>query len=202
MLRGEFVELRPIDRANIDAYVRWLTDPEVTRTLNIHGTPITRESEEAWFEEATKPSADSFLFGIHLLDDGQLVGNTGLHVIDWRNRCGTFGIFIGEKDWWGKGLGPDALKIVVRFAFEDLNLHRVQLDVFEFNERGIRAYAKVGFKEEGRRREALFRDGRFWDVIEMSLLESEWNQEPKTRTTKRRAQRPGTKPGGTRRPKR
>ena len=89
-------------------------------------------------------------------------------------RSAGVGIVVGEKDQWGKGYGGEAMELMVRVAFDGLNLHRVYLTVADFNERGIRSYRRVGFREEGRWREARFIDGRFCDTVQMSILEHEW----------------------------
>jgi RimJ/RimL family protein N-acetyltransferase len=102
------------------------------------------------------------------------IGNTGLHQIDWKNRMAVFGIVLGEKAYWGQGFGTEAARTILRFAFEELNLHRVELEVFDFNPRAIRSYEKVGFRHEGTRREALFRNGRYQDVHLMSILQEEF----------------------------
>lgn len=173
LFRGELVELRPLDRANLDAYTRWFRDPEVLQYLAVPLVPVTREEEEAWFERAMADDR-GYVFSIHTLDDGRLIGNCDLHRIDRKNRCAGFGIVLGEKEYWGKGYGTDATREILRFAFDELNLHRVHLGVFEFNERGIRSYEKVGFRREGRARDALWRHGRWWDLVWMSILEDEW----------------------------
>ena len=81
---------------------------------------------------------------------------------------------IGEKECWGRGYGTDALRTLVRFGFEEMNLNRIALDVYDFNERAIASYLKTGFAEEGRRRKDIYRDGRYVDVVMMSVLRAEW----------------------------
>lgn len=106
--------------------------------------------------------------------DGQHIGNIELR-INWVHRCAELGIPIGEKDYWGKGYGTDTVKTLLRFAFELLNLHRVYLQVAEFNTRGIRCYEKCGFVHEGRTRQGRFINGRYWDTLHMGILRDEWN---------------------------
>lgn len=86
------------------------------------------------------------------------------------------GIVIGEKEYWNRGYGSDALRTLLRFAFEELNLHRVFLHVFDFNERAIRCYEKVGFRHEGRLRQARFTEGRYVDELVMAVLREEWEE--------------------------
>ena len=115
-----------------------------------------------------------FLFGIRTLDGDQLIGNCSLMQTDWRNRKAVLGIGIGDKAYWGKGYGSEATALLMEYAFDELNLHRVELEVYDFNERARRAYEKVGFVHEGICREALFRDGAYHDIHIMGLLREDW----------------------------
>ena len=98
----------------------------------------------------------------------------GLFGIEWHAGVAFVGIGIGETDYRGKGYGTDAMRLILRYAFEALHLRRVSLDVFEYNQRAYRSYIKAGFVEEGRARQYLHRDGRRWDLIYMGILREEW----------------------------
>ncbi len=102
------------------------------------------------------------------------IGNTGLHNIDFVTREAEFGIFIGEKSYWNQGLGREAALLTLKHGFEDLNLNRIFLFVFENNLRGIASYKAVGFVHEGTLREAIYKNGRYYNVLVMSVLHSEW----------------------------
>jgi RimJ/RimL family protein N-acetyltransferase len=138
---------------------------------------------------------DDFLFAIEaqIGADWVHVGNLGLHRIDWKNRSAVFGIVLGEKSHWNKGFGTKAARTILRFAFTELNLHRVELEVFAFNPRAQRCYEKAGFTREGTRREAIFRDGHYHDEHVMSILQEEYfaqekaGQPSESGTAKRRA---------------
>ncbi|MBO8161851.1 MAG: GNAT family N-acetyltransferase, partial [Thermosipho sp. (in: Bacteria)] len=93
--------------------------------------------------------------------------------IDWKNSVATVGIFLGRPHW-NKGYGTDAMKVLVRFIFNEMNINKVKLSVYSFNKRGIRAYEKAGFKIEGVLREELFREGKYHDVYVMGILKNEW----------------------------
>lgn len=176
MWRGELVELKAISKENLATCTRWFQDPEVIRLLlPAVAMPVTREQEEEWYASANQPGR-RYTFGIHVRADGRLIGNVTLDSLDAKNRSAVLGIVIGEKEYWGRGFGTDATRLMVQYAFAELNLHRVELHVFSFNERAIRAYVKAGFREEGRRREAIFRDGRYWDDVIMGILAPEWRQ--------------------------
>ncbi len=171
---GELVRLAQISRENLPAFAQWFRDYEVQRLL-VPGVlvPITDEAEEAWHERAAR-HGDEHHFSIHTLADDELIGNCGLHGVDHKNSGAMFGILIGEKEYWGKGYGTDATRLALRFAFDELNLHRVQLEVYDYNVWAIRAYEKAGFSHEGKRREALFREGQYHDVLIMGILRQDW----------------------------
>ena len=98
-----------------------------------------------------------------------------MHKVDLKNRSGVFGIIIGEHEYWSKGYGTDATRTLLDFAFGELGLHRVELEVNDFNPRAVRAYEKAGFKRDGVLRDSLYREGKFHDVFVMSILREEWD---------------------------
>jgi RimJ/RimL family protein N-acetyltransferase len=105
-----------------------------------------------------------------------LIGFIGLFGIEWNHGNAWVGIGLGERDYWGKGYGTDAMCAILDYAFNELNLYRVTLDVFEYNPRAIRSYEKAGFQLEGRVRKMIHRDGRRWDVLVMGVLRDEWEE--------------------------
>ncbi len=175
LFKGDLVWLAPVHRDSVAHYVRWMRDYEVRRLIedDVIG-PLTLESQEAWFDEAAK-SKDLYLFDIRTLADDLLIGNCSLYNLDTKNRSAELGIVIGEKPYWGKGYGSDATCLILRFAFMELNLNRISLSVFGFNERAVRAYEKVGFVHEGIARQAVFREGRYHDLYLMAVLRDEWS---------------------------
>jgi UDP-4-amino-4,6-dideoxy-N-acetyl-beta-L-altrosamine N-acetyltransferase len=168
---GQKTRLRAIEREDIPTFVRWLNDPEVRRYLELY-LPISKAEEEKWFE-AQLENESSRVFGIET-EEGVLIGNIGLSELDWKNRNAYLGIVIAEKEYWGQGYGSDAITSLLRFAFGEMNLHRIHLSVFDFNQRAIRCYEKCGFRQEGRAREALFRDGSYRDTFQMAILRQEF----------------------------
>ncbi len=174
MLYGERTRLRAMEREDIPTFARWFNDPEVRRYLLMY-EPMSRVKEERWFEE-TLNSRGEFLYTIdaETKDGWVTIGNVGLHRVDWKNRTATLGIVLGEKTYWGRGYGTDAVRTMLRFAFHELNLHRVELETFSFNPRAWRCYERLGFRHEGTRREALHREGRYHDVHTMGILREEF----------------------------
>jgi RimJ/RimL family protein N-acetyltransferase len=180
-LEGEKVYLRPLERSDAATIQPWVNDQEVTRTLLLF-RPVSRESEEEFIEQMAK-SETSIVLGIVERDGDHLVGATGLTQIDTRSRHAAFGLFIGEKVKWGRGLGSEATHLMTRYAFETLNLNRVWLHVATDNLAGIRAYEKAGFRREGVLRQHLYRSGRYLDVATMAVLREEWFAGPGASTT-------------------
>ncbi len=179
MIIGERVRLRAIEREDIPTFLRWFNDPEVRQYL-LGDEPMSKAQEERWFERFL--DRDDYVFGIEALVGEKWVhiGNTGLEDIDSRNGRADFGIVIGEKVPWGQGYGTEATRLMLGFAFRELRLNRVQLQVYDFNKRGIRCYEKVGFVHEGTQRQGLFRNGRYHDVHWMGILAEEFFAENPT----------------------
>jgi RimJ/RimL family protein N-acetyltransferase len=171
MIVGKKTRLRAIEREDVPTFVRWFNDPEVRQYLEMY-LPMSKAEEEEWFEAYLKDES-SRIFGIES-EDGVLIGNVGLDNLDWKNRNAHLGIVVAEKEYWGRGYGTDAVTTTLDFAFNEMNLHRVYLSVFEFNQRAIRCYEKCGFRHEGRAREALFRDGTYHDHLSMAILREEF----------------------------
>jgi RimJ/RimL family protein N-acetyltransferase/ADP-ribose pyrophosphatase YjhB (NUDIX family) len=118
---------------------------------------------------------NGFEFALRTLEGNRFIGFTALYRIEWNNRSARLAIGIGEENDRGKGYGSDALALILRYGFHELNLNRIALEVIEYNEAARRAYQKAGFKEEGRQRSAVLRDGRHYDLISMSILAEEWS---------------------------
>ena len=175
MIRGQRTRLRAIEREDLPTFVRWLNDPEVRQYLAMY-MPMSMAEEERWFERQLE-DPDSRIFAIET-EDGGHIGNIGLHSIDWKNRKALLGIVIGEKEYWGQGYGSDAIRTLLGFAFGEMNLHRVFLTVYDYNERAIRCYEKSGFQHEGRLREARFSDSRYHDELMMGILQKEFDTNP------------------------
>jgi RimJ/RimL family protein N-acetyltransferase len=171
---GSLVLLRPLERADLNEhYLGWLNDPEVTRYTETGTFPTTAEDLENFYRSVTG-SKNDVIFAIVDKKSGRHVGNVKLGPIHWLHRSAILGILIGEKEFWGKGIGLEATHLVVEYGFNRLNLHRIELGVFAEHKAAVRCYEKAGFKVEGRMREDLFHDGEYKDRIWMGLLRSEY----------------------------
>ena len=177
MIQGERIRFRAPTRSDLPQFVAWLNDPEVIAGLLV-ALPMSLEDEEAWFTGMlNRPLAEHpMVIEIQHGEDWIPVGNCGFHNIDWRARAAEVGIFIGEKSLWNQGYGSEAMGLLLKHGFNTLNLNRIALDVYESNPRAIRSYEKAGFVHEGRKRQAMYKDGSYIDILIMSVLKSEWKE--------------------------
>lgn len=172
LYKGKLVRLAIHQKDDVKALERWNQDSEYLRLLDTDPPYLfSRQQMTEWLD---KEEDKQISFGIRTLADDRLIGIIGLHIADWVSRNAWVGIGIGEREYWGKGYGTDAMRLIVQYGFLELNLNRISLDVFGFNERGIRSYEKVGFKAEGRMRDWMNRAGMRSDLIYMGLLRREW----------------------------
>lgn len=180
LLTGELVRLVAMDpEKDAPLRVKWFANSEFSRMLDM--APFPRSSAKANREWIEKHLSDwlEFEFNIETLAEKQTIGFVGLDGSGIRSphRDAFVGIGIGEPEFWGKGYGTDAMKLILRYGFLELNLHRISLDVFDYNPRAIRSYEKAGFKLEGRARGTLLREGRRWDEIFMGVLREDWERD-------------------------
>jgi RimJ/RimL family protein N-acetyltransferase len=181
LLNGEAVYLAALEPEKAaELFSRWAGDTEYLRLAN--SDPVIQFSVagiKTWLEEHLYDK-DNFSFIIHTRQENRAIGDIGLFGIDWIHRNAYLGIAIGEREEWGKGYGTDAVRVILRLAFTEFNLHRVSLTVFDYNQRAIRSYEKAGFRVEGRQRGYLKREGQRWDLIYMGILRRDWEM---TQTT-------------------
>lgn len=181
------IRLRKMTKEDAALYHKWRNDVEVmystSQSLDVYPMKATEE-----FVEFIILGADTSK-GYIMIDKKkeQSIGIISLINIDYKNRSAECIIDIGEKEYWGKGYGREGMKLLLDYAFYEMNLHRMTLRVFSFNERAVRLYKKIGFKSEGKSREALFREGKWHDIIHMGILQKEYfeqrkkSEEPETK---------------------
>lgn len=175
-LVGEKIYLSPPNEEDIETYTKWLNDFNTTDYLGASSKLYTIQGEKKWFEnENTKE--DTITFCIIENNNNKLIGNCSIHEINNINKTATLGIFIGDEEARNRGYGTEVIKLLLDFGFNYLNLHSIQLHVMSFNKRAIRCYEKCGFKEVGRRREAYYLNGKYYDTITMDILKKEFKEE-------------------------
>jgi diamine N-acetyltransferase len=175
MIYDENLRLRAPTRSDLPQFVAWLNDPEVRKGL-LRNMPLSLEEEEIWFENLLKQPAEGrpMVIEVRQGENWIAIGNCGIHNIDWRVHSGEAGIFIGDKSRWNQGYGTQVMRLLLQHGFNTLNLNRIMLEVYENNPRAIRAYEKAGFVHEGRKRQGMYKDGKYFDVLLMSVLRAEW----------------------------
>lgn len=179
MFTGKLVRLKAME-AERDAplHARWGRDSHYQRLLDSDPARInSAKAIQKWLEKnLEKDSLESIEFMIYTLAEDLPIGFVGLGGFNFAHGDAWVGIGIGERAYWNKGFGTDAMQVLLNYAFNELNLHRLTLNVFEYNQRAVRSYEKAGFQVEGRMREFLNREGRRWDLIFMGILREEWQQ--------------------------
>jgi RimJ/RimL family protein N-acetyltransferase len=174
-LYGNQIMLREYRSEDLEPMRRWVNDVNIVCHLSdIFLYPHPLQASEQFLDEMLEGKSDSRGFVIADPLTEEYLGQVNLDRIDWKNRVGSIGIVIGSPENLGKGYGTEAMKLLVRFAFLELNLNRLELEVYDFNERACRSYQSCGFREEGRLRERQYKNGRYVDVILMGLLRSDW----------------------------
>ncbi|UPK76127.1 GNAT family N-acetyltransferase [Nocardioidaceae bacterium SCSIO 66511] len=174
LLEGERVRLRPLREEDLRHLETWWAEPAIS-VLQQHDVRPRPEGSELdtfrrWSANDVPGQAG---FCVVRRDEGTLLGHVTIFGADPKNRAGTFAIVLGPEHL-GQGYGTEAVRLMVRYGFSEMGLHRIGLQTYAFNDRALATYAKAGFVEEGRRREAIFHDGEFHDEVQLGLLESEW----------------------------
>jgi RimJ/RimL family protein N-acetyltransferase len=173
ILTGSITRLTAVNSAPDAAIIaHWSHDAQFWRLA--HTVPAYPELARQRKQHIEERGLDLKSFAIRTLADDRLIGLIGLYTIFQLHREAFIGIHIGEREFWGKGYGTDALRVLLRYAFEELNLQRISLSVLEGNARAMRSYEKCGFRYEGRERRVWAYDGRRWDEIYMGVLRDEW----------------------------
>jgi RimJ/RimL family protein N-acetyltransferase len=170
---GKLVKLCPLRKVeDAQALAKWNTDSEFVRNWDLRPAwqPHTKQVEE-WLGEDGNEASN---FAIYTLADDKMIGLIGLDSFDWPSGSAWLGIGIGEPEFQSKGYGTDAMKVILRYGFVELNLHRIVLTVFEYNARAIRCYEKCGFVHEGMQREFIYKEDKRWGLVNMGILRSEW----------------------------
>ncbi len=173
-LTGDSIYLRCIEKEDmLNNYVRWVNDPEVTHYMVFGLKPTNQDHMEKEYQ-AMLDDDRQVNFAIVDKKKDKHIGNAGLDSINWIARTAEFRIIIGEKDYWGKGVAPEAIKLVLWYAFEKLNLEKVWLGVHDKHEAARKAYKKAGFIEEGLIRKTWFRNNEYYNNVMMGILKEEY----------------------------
>ena len=178
ILETERTYLRAFTKADIPLWHQWFNDPEVTEQMNKGARPNTEVSQEDFLRKLGDSSAD-VQFAIADKQSDELIGAIGLHKIDWVHRHGDISVVLGNREYWGKGIGAEAIRAVVRHAFTKLNFHKLTAGMWSVNLSSRKAFEKNGFRQEGQIREQYYYEDSYVDEIRLGLLQADWaeNQE-------------------------
>ena len=180
MFEGEKVRLRSMELNDLDDVMKHWNNLKMREFLSLP-IPYAREEEEQWIRGTweRRQAGKEYQFAVVDKQTNEFLGSVGLMSIDNINRSAEAGIAIHQEKNWSKGYGSDAMRVILKIGFDYLNLHRIYLRVYEFNERGIKSYTKVGYTEIGRHRQAQYIRGKYHDVIYMDILRDEWLEKKK-----------------------
>lgn len=171
ILKGDKIILRPIKMSDAPRFARWFSDPEVHQFLALRRKNITLKEERGFLRKKLSDKSQCN-FAIETID-GTHIGSVGFKLVPLDKRA-TLGIAIGDKRYWGKGCGKDAMKIILRYGFQKLRLHKIELEAYSYNSRAIAVYEKLGFRQEGVRRDYTLWKNKFYDCFSMGILKNEW----------------------------
>ncbi|MDY6012691.1 GNAT family protein [Clostridium sp.] len=175
MYIGTKVLLRAYKEEDIEKILSFVNDFEVKKLLDSNTPfPISKWEEEVWIKKNRGIDSLTYDFAIEEISTGNIIGGCSINSVNVKNRNCTIGIMIGDKNYWGKGYGYDALSILIKFIFEECNIEKIKLSVFSLNPRAIACYKKLGFKEEGRLKREIYREGKYHDEILMALFREEY----------------------------
>lgn len=174
ILKGKKVVLRPAQLEDAPRFVKWFNDKTVNKFLAVRS--MTLKDERQYINNRLKGKVKNDLHFCMDTVDGTHIGAVGLHHINKTDGYAMFGIMIGDKNFWDKGLGSEAARLIIDYGFKKLKLHRIELEVHENNPRAIKVYDRLGFKVEARKRERLKYNNKFYDSILMAVLDREWKK--------------------------
>lgn len=172
-IEGQKVDLRGLRREDMETYRRWLDCATVTKFMETGWRPASDHDLDELLRISTN-TPDTVAFAIVDKSTGNVVGCCGLYVIQWICRRADFRIIVGEPDAWNKGIGSEAALLTVAYGFDKLNLETIYLGVNTENEGAVKSYEKAGFVREGVRRKLIYRNGRYYDALMMSVLREEF----------------------------
>lgn len=168
MFTGKRASLRPFEWEDAEKYRQWVNDAAVISLVD-RVLPVTAEEHRRWYESIIS-HRQAAIFAVEAIPEKQFVGCVWLYDIDCRHRHAELRILVGDKQYWGKGIGQDAISILVQFAFKNLNLHKVYAYVLTTNERALKTFRKVGFIREGVLKQERYVNGKFVDVVRFGCV--------------------------------
>lgn len=172
MFNSERIFLRKVTEQDVETYHQWRNDTDVMKNTSPELDIFTLAESEEFIRNISK-SSNSKSYIISLKERDKSIGMVSLINIDYKNQNAECIIDIGEKDYWGNGFGQETMQLLINYSFLEMNLHKVYLRVFSFNERAIKLYERIGFVKEGELKEQLFRNGKWHGIISMAIFQED-----------------------------
>lgn len=172
MLIGENIILRPVKKQDLEHFNIWRNSIDIKNQALLHPFPVTKELDEDWFNYATNNKQNNIVFFTIVDKNKQVIGYTFLNAINWVNRNCYFGIIIGDKNQRGKGIGKETLRLITNYAFNNLNLNKITLEVVTNNKTAIKLYESFGFANEGELKKQAFVNGKYENIKIFSIFQS------------------------------
>jgi UDP-4-amino-4,6-dideoxy-N-acetyl-beta-L-altrosamine N-acetyltransferase len=169
---GKKVTLSAVNKESIEQFRKWRNRPELRKYFREY-KELSKEMQERWFESKVLGDTDQVNFEIRDKKTSKLIGHCGLYYISWVHRHAEFGIYIGDDSYRGGGYGSDALRVLIKYGFDDLNLNRIWCEVYDNND-ALKMYEHIGFVREGVFRQSYYNEGRYWDAHILALLKEEF----------------------------
>ena len=171
MLNSKKIALRSIEQEDLESLRSWRNDPRLRKYFREH-KEITKSDQQNWYK---KILSDKNQYNFCITVGEKLIGHCGLYYIDWINRSAEFGIYIGDLDYRNGGYGSDALRTLIKYGFNDLNLNKIWCEVYK-NNKALKIYKHIGFKHEGTLRQSYYNEGKYWDSDILSMLKKEYEE--------------------------
>lgn len=176
MLLGNKIMLSKVEKENIEQLRQWRNTPELKKYFREY-RELNKDNQLNWYNSKVLNDNTTYNFEIRTKDN-HLIGHCGLHYINWVNRTGEFGIYIGDLKYRQGGYGSDALRTLIKYGFEELNLNRIWCEVWD-NNAALDVYKHIGFVYEGKLRQTYFNEGRYWDSHLLGMLKTEYDEKYK-----------------------
>ena len=170
-LKGRRINLRLVTMDDAEDFATWINDPEISQYLS-RGFPTDMKSETNWVN-SLYPSEKNIIFAIETAE-GELIGNIGLHKIDYVSRSAITGTMIGNQNFHGKGYGSEAKMLLLNYAFNTLNLRKINSEAISFNKRSVNYSLKCGYEIEGVRKKEIYKNGRYHDMVLLAVFKKNW----------------------------
>lgn len=171
-LSGERIYLSPLNINDADIYAKWLNEKNISENLGIDDVVIDYDNISKWLNNIKS----KYTFAIVLREDDKLIGCCGFEKIDLIHQNASLKIFIGDEENRGQGYGKEAIKLLIDYGFNNLNINNIMVTVFSFNNKALKLYKSLGFKMIGIRRKCYYFKGKYYDEIFMEILKDEYKE--------------------------